>query len=137
MAFERALQETITDEPKGLEPAPSLNMHAERANYTMLGDLVESYTPAITHTDLLEQVHLAKEMGADSIEADPKIVRQLTLKSGYPTDVGYLWYHDVRVWIAGYFDTHKERDTQTIEQKVFGKSAHKIQPIMDLGDKPK
>lgn len=103
----------------------------------MLSELVDSYTPAITHTDLLEQVHLAKEMGADSIEADPKIVRQLTLKSGYPTDVGYLWYHDVRVWIAGYFDTHRNKDAGSVESRIFGKSKHKIQPIMDIGDKPK
>lgn len=103
----------------------------------MLSEFIDDYAPAKDHSELLEQVHLAKQFGADSIEADPKIIRQLTLKSGYPSDTGYLWFHDVKVWIPGFEEKVGHLLTQTIEEKVFGHSKVKIQPIMDLGEKPK
>lgn len=124
---------TLDIEP---EPAGTVVKREKQVNI-MLSEFVEDYEPAKTYTDLDEQVHLAKQFGADSIEADPKLIRQLTLKSGYPSDVGFLCYHDVKVWIPGFTETHGHLLSQTIEEKVFGHSKIKIQPIMDLGEKPK
>jgi hypothetical protein len=136
LAFESALQATEATEPD-IEPSPNTTLKKEKVNLNLLADHIEDYAPAKTHTDLLEQVHMAKQVGADSIEADPKIIRQLTLKSGYPDDVGYFWFHDVKVWIPGFYETHSEKDKESIETRLFGKSKVGIRPIMDLGEKPK
>lgn len=136
LAFERALQESEADAPD-IEAGPAVTLKKEKLNLNLLSDHIEDYAPAATHGDLLEQVHLAKEYGADSIEATEKVIRQLTLKSGYPTETGYLWFHDVKVWIPGFYETHAQNDKMTIEAKVFGHSKTPIRPVMDLGEKQK
>lgn len=135
LAFERELQAmTETSEPD-IEAGPALlTLKKEKGDLKLLSDFVDDYTPAKDHGELLEQVHMAKEYGADSIEAEPKVIRQLTLKSGYPTETGYLWYHDVKVWIPGMY---AKTDQQSIESKIFGHSKTAIRPVMDLGEKQK
>lgn len=136
LAFERALQESAASEPD-IEPGPATVLRKERLNLNLLSEHVADYEPAKTHAELTEQVHLAKQYGADSIEATPQVIRQLTLKSGYPDQVGYLWFHDVKVWIPGFYESHAHLDKMSIETKLFGQSKVAIRPIMDLGEKPK
>ncbi len=107
----------------------------ERTVNIPLAEFVDDYQPAKDGADLMQQVHLALMHGADSIEATPDLIKTYTHKSGYPSDVGYFWYHNVKVWIPGFLDSHGFMDTQTIDNKVFGKSTLAIQPIMDGRDK--
>ena len=136
LEFERKLQSMEVTGPD-IEPGPRTELKKEKAYPLLLSEHVEDYEPAKTHAELIEQVHLAKQYGCDSIEADPKIIRQLTLKSGYPDDVGFFFFQDVRVWIPGFYETHAGNDKLTFEQKIFGKSPISIHPVMDLGEKPK
>lgn len=132
LEFERKLQETAEDAPD-IEQGPNTTLKKEKQFPKLLKEHVENYVPAKTHSDLLEQIHLAKEVGADSIEAEPKIIRQLTLKSGYPEEAGFFFMQDVKVWIPGRYDM--DLDKVNYESKMFAKSrVSGITPIMD--DKP-
>lgn len=87
--------------------------------------------PASTINELNDQVHMAKEMGCDSIEATEKIVRYFC-KSHYPDDVGYFIYHNIKVYIAGHFGAASKRDKISVEQRLFGDSRIVGQPIMTM-----
>ncbi len=89
--------------------------------YTLLSEYEDDYKPATSLHELDDQVFRAKQNDADSIEADPKIIRYFT-KKDYPDKVGYFIYHDIKVYIAGFFAQSKLREQVTIEQKLFGAS---------------
>lgn len=89
--------------------------------YTMLSDFEDDYKPAETIQELDDQVFRAKHYEADSIEASSKLIKYFC-KKDYPDKVGYFVYHDIKVYIAGFFEQSKVRDQQTIEQKIFGEA---------------
>lgn len=89
--------------------------------YTLLSEFVDNYKPAKTIHELDDQVFRAKHYEADSIEATPELVRYFT-KKDYPDKVGYFVYHDIKVYIAGFFEQSVKRERVTIEQKTFGNS---------------
>jgi len=135
LEFERQLQAATASEP-GIEAGPNTQLRKEKIYPKLLAEHVDDYVPAQTHTDLLEQVHMAKQLGCDSVEADPRIIRQLTLKSGYPDDVGFLWFQDVMVWIPGFYEP--DGDKMSVDAKIFANSkVGGIMPIMDMGEKRK
>lgn len=89
--------------------------------YTLISEFIENYKPAETIHELDEQVFQAKQLECDSIEATPNIIRYFC-KKDYPDKVGYFIYHDIKVYIAGFFEQSILREKQTIEQKIFGAS---------------
>ncbi len=89
--------------------------------YTLLSDFVDDYKPAKTIHELDDQVFKAKHYEADSIEATPELIRYFT-KKDYPDKIGYFIYHDIKVYIAGFFEQSVKRERVTIEQKIFGES---------------
>jgi hypothetical protein len=133
LAFERSLQEMESHEPD-IERAPSTTLRKERTQNVMLSEYL-NVSPASNVNELLEQAHMAKSHGADSIEATPALIKSYTMASGYPTDVGYFFFQGIKVWIPGFSETHGYLDTQSIDAKVFGKSTIGISPIMDKRDK--
>jgi hypothetical protein len=94
-AFERTLQAMANEEPPEFSEGATLNvLKKEKTSSTHLKEFMEDYAPAENVNQLMEQVHLAKEFGADSIEATPQIIKYYCRKH-YPDDVGYFHFHDV------------------------------------------
>lgn len=136
LALDRSLEALANEMPPEISEGSSFNLiKKEKTSNEMLAEHVENYHPAQTVNELMEQVHLAKQVGADSIEASPEIIRSYTRKSGYPDDVGFFFFQDIKVWIPGFFDTHSRKERETMEQRLFGHSKIKTQPIMQLDDK--
>lgn len=134
--LDRMLTEVAAQEPQISDNVAVQPLQKERTTNTFLSHLVADVKPAATFQDLTEQLHMAKECGADSVEADPTAVRHLTLKTGLPKEVGYFWYHDVKVWITGMAATHGKLLDQSIDERVFGKSRVTIaNDVVPLGGK--
>lgn len=85
----------------------------------MLGDVVDDYKPASTDEELRTQVHLAKQEGCDSIEATVPLAKRFCRDPQLET-VGYFIYHNIKVYLEGHFEQTNKRDSQTIEQRLFG-----------------
>jgi hypothetical protein len=136
LAFERSLQDIEINEP-AIERGPNTDLRAEKCTHTLLKDIEPDTKPAADMNELLGQIFKAKELGADSVEADPKLIKAYTHKSGYPTDVGYFWFQDCKVWIPGFFDKLKHKDGETVEHRVFGASRLRVQPIMQIAEEKK
>ncbi len=101
------------------DPGPQLKKTTEP--FTLLSEFITNYKPAKTINELDDQVFKAKHFECDSIEATPEIVKYFC-KKDYPDKVGYFVYHDIKVYIAGFFEESIKRDRQTIEQRNFGAS---------------
>lgn len=87
----------------------------------LLSKVLTDTLPAGSDQELRDQVHLAKQHGCDSIEAESKVCerfcRDPLLKS-----VGYFVFQDIKVFIAGEVDRVSKRDNISIQHKVFGHS---------------
>lgn len=117
--LEETLQAQVKQAPLS-DNAPALEVRKTKDNVNHLKDISDTYTPANSHADLLEQVHLAKENGCDSIDGTPSLVRA-TFRRDYEhieKHVGYGIFHDVRVYIDGYFDKNKDADKMTMSEKL-------------------
>ncbi len=103
-----------------VEPEP---LKKNKEHYILLSEVIDDYKPATTLMELDEQVQTAKLNECDSVEASETIVKYFT-KAGYQETkkVGYFWYKDIRVYIAGIFEQSKVRDAETIEHRTFGAS---------------
>lgn len=132
LAFERELQAMEQDTPE-IDPVPAnTTVRVKKEMHNLLSDVMAGIHPAATVNELLALVHMAKEVGADSIEATPELIKQYTLRSGFPSDVGYFWFQDVKVWIPGFLQTHGHLDGETIDKRVFGVRPGDITPIMNF-----
>lgn len=121
MALDRELERMANETaPVPIEPDPVPAMQKTVEQRELLSEVMD-VQPASTVNELMEQVHLAKESGCDSIEATPTLVRHYCRKK-YPSDVGYFVFHDIKVYIAGFFDQANKRDKETVEQRTFGAS---------------
>lgn len=121
LAFDRELDRIANEEPPIFAEDRNMNvLTKEKESREMLGEFVEDYHPAATVNELMDQVHVAKEVGANCIEATPAIVRHYCRKH-FPDDVGYFMFHDIKVFIAGFWETHKDNDKISIDEKLFGK----------------
>lgn len=98
--------------PPDIEQGPVMQLKKEKVVRDLLSEHVDDYKPASTVNELLEQVHLAKEMMCDSIEATPQMIKHFCRKH-YPDDVGYFIYHDIKVYIPGFFEQSQKKDQRT------------------------
>lgn len=118
LALDRELEKLARDQEhvdiSDKEPVP---MKKAIEPYTLLSSVME-VEPAKNITELDEQVFDAKQSDCDSIEATPGLVRYFC-KREYPDKVGYFVYHDIKVYIAGFFDQSVKKDKLTIEQRNF------------------
>lgn len=102
------------------DDAPVVEVKKTKDTVESLRDIVEDYKPATTLAELNEQVHVAKAEGVQAIEATPSLVRHVFRKD-YPhieNVTGYGIYHDVRVYIDGFFAKLKNQDKETIDQRL-------------------
>lgn len=98
----------------------------------ILRNYVKDYKPASSISELDDQVFQASGNDIDSIEATPALVRYFC-KREYDyivNKVGYFIYHNIRVYIDGFFEKNKDADKLTIEQKMHGGSKLDIGPII-------
>lgn len=98
----------------------------------ILRNYVKDYKPASSISELDDQVFQASNNDIDSIEATPALVRYFCKREfDYIKDnVGYFIYHNIRVYIDGFFEKNKDADRLTIEQKMHGGSKLDIGPII-------
>jgi hypothetical protein len=82
---------------------------------------VEDVSPASTDEQLREQIHTAKQLGCDSIEATLAICKRFC-RDPLLEQVGYFMHHDIKVYIAGGVDAVKARDHVSVQERVFGKN---------------
>lgn len=123
-------QSAQQEEPVALfDDQAVVELKREKIQGELLSEVVPDIHPASTVNELMEQVHLAKEMEVDSVEATPALVRHYCRKH-YPEDAGFFMFHDIKVYIAGCFDKSSKHGKLTIEQKLFGDSKIVGQPIM-------
>lgn len=111
---------------------PEIVLKPEHKTRDILRNHMEDYKPASTLMELEEQVSMAKQNEIDSIEATPALVRHL-FKSSFDhikKEVGYGLYKDIRVYIEGFFNDHKDADKITMEQKLHGGSKLDTVPII-------
>lgn len=121
LAFERELMALeATTVPEVNEGSNYNILKKEKSSPEMLSEVVDDYKPAKSLHELRDQVFYAKQMGCDSIEASPEIIKYFT-KPHFPDDVGYFLYDSIKVWIPGFFQTHQHNDSASIESKLFGK----------------
>jgi hypothetical protein len=97
----------------------------EKKKRDVLRNHIAGYRPANTMNELQEQVHLAKTNEIDSIEGTPTLVQQLWRKDFeyIKNGPGYGIYHDIRVYIDGFFEQNKDADKETMEQRNHSKGA--------------
>lgn len=121
MAFDRELEHMARNNEPQVSDQEPVQLKKTVDAYTLLSEFEDDYKPARTIHELDDQVFRAKQFEADSIEASEQIVKHFTKSCWKETQkVGYFTYHDIKVYITGFFEQSKMRDTQTIEQKVFG-----------------
>lgn len=101
------------------DPGPAIKKSIDP--YTLLEEFVDNYRPAKNIHELDDQVFKAKHYECDSIYATPELIRYFT-KKDYPDKVGYFVYHDIKVYIEGFFEQSSKRDKETVEQRNFGAS---------------
>lgn len=117
LAFERSLQAAQNDTPPIFNEGASENrLTTERVEHELLGEHVDGYRPASTLSELRDQCFHAKQLGCNSVEATPDIIRYFT-KPHYPDDVGYFMYDSIRVWIPGFWATHAHFDKMSVEAR--------------------
>lgn len=122
LALDRELEMMSRNtEPDVSDVDPGVSIKKEVQDYTHLAEVIDDYKPAMTLQELEDQVTLAKHHECDSIYASPKVIRYYT-KKDYPDKVGYFIFKDIKVYIEGFFEQSKKRDSQTMEQKIFGDS---------------
>ncbi len=121
IALDRELEAMAKDQPQVSDNGPVMEVKRTKDVIEHLREVVEKYTPASNMAELTEQVHVAKSEGCDSIDGTPTLVRQIFRKDYeyIEKNVGYGIYHDIRIYIDGYFDKHKGADSQTMEQRLF------------------
>jgi hypothetical protein len=115
--LERQAKQTPIDDLGADQP-----LKVEKQKRDTLRNHVENYQSAKSLIELEEQVHQAKMLEIDSIEATPALVRHFC-KREYDfirENVGYFIYKDIRVYIDGLFEQNKNADKLTMEQKMHG-----------------
>ncbi len=113
-AIDRELERMATEVPPMpvIDNGPEITVKPEKIVRELLS-AHEDVSPAATVNELLDQVHRAKEAGCDSVEATPALVRHYCRKV-YPSDVGYFVFHDIKVYIEGFFAEASKRDRRTL-----------------------
>lgn len=123
LALDRELDQIAKErQPPVSDNAPSMEVQKPREFLEHLSSHVDGeYMPASTMAELQEQVHLAKSVGADTIDGTEALVKQIFRHDfeKIKASIGYGIFHDIRVYIAGKFEALRNMDKQTMEQKLF------------------
>lgn len=133
LAFEMELQRAHQDEqpmPQIDDHDPVVQLKQDRLHTEMLKEqmIVE---PATSIRELDDQVHAAKELGCDSVEATKALVKSFCRKDFDVVEkVGFFLYHDIKVFIQGRHEEAVKSMNQTIESRMFSHSKIVGQPIM-------
>ncbi len=105
MAAEAPPMPTISDRDQ------SPDVVKEKNTSIMLCDHLD-VKPASTINELMDQCHQAKAYGCDSIYGTEAIIKHYC-RNHYPTDVGYFIFHNIKVYIPGFFEQAVKRDNLT------------------------
>lgn len=119
--IERVAATKETMEPIS-DDGPVVEMKKVKEHLELLRSHVENYKPAATIRELEEQVHIATGEGCDSIEATDQVIKGL-FRADFDhikNETGYGIYKNIRIYLDGHFEKHKNADKLTMEQKLFG-----------------
>lgn len=84
----------------------------------LLSEFVENYKPADSHASLEEQIFKARSVGADSIEAEDVVFKNLL---GRVPDEAYIVYKNIKLYRVGQVEAGVALDSQTMESRLYGK----------------
>ncbi len=104
MALDRELERMAreTEPALPIDADVSVKVVKDKDRAELLSDVID-VGPASTVNEMMDQVHQAKAHGCDSIYATDAMIRHY-LRSSVPTEVGYFMFHNIKVYIAGYFE---------------------------------
>lgn len=122
-ALDAELEQLAKQRPQVTEDAPAAAMEVVKPRESLehLSAHVDGeYKPASNMAELQEQVHLAKQVGADSIDGTEALIRMIFRVDfdKIKASIGYGIYHNIRVYLDGMFDGLKNMDKMTMEQKL-------------------
>jgi len=116
LAFERELQRMESALPPVMSEGVSENkLTKEQLDSDMLADAVENYQPARTINELRDQAFHAKQLGYDSVEASPELIKYFTRGEAYPPAAGYFMFDGIRAWAPGMYEQMRMRDGMSVE----------------------
>lgn len=122
-ALDAELEQLAKQRPQVTDDVPAAAMEVIKPKESLehLSAHVDGeYKPANTMAELQEQVHLAKQVGADSIDGTEALVRMI-FRGDFDkikASIGYGIYHDIRIYVTGMFEGLKNMDKMTMEQKL-------------------
>lgn len=122
LEFERELQMMNRDAaPSVSDQDPGVEVRKSIEPYTMLSEYLEGCKPAATPNELDKQIFQAKKLDCDSVECTSDLFKYYN-RSGDIKGVGYFLYHNIKVYIAGFFEQSKKKDLESTEFRNFGAS---------------
>lgn len=93
----------------------------ERHSDCLLSDLLPETKVVMTLNELEHQCALAKQLGADAIEADEKVIRYFTRNSFPETKaVGYFMFKDIKVFLPERFKATRNTDKENMFMSLHG-----------------
>lgn len=100
-----------------IDPDLSRPMTKEKISQDHLREHVDNYKAASNINELEEQIHVAKSLGCDSIDADKNLIHRFSRGK----DNGmFIMVKDIRVNYPGQYASGKAQDKVTIEGRLFG-----------------
>lgn len=120
MDLERHLERLDRENPiPDIDPDLSRPLTVDKAPQDHLREHVENYRPASTINELEEQIHVAKSLHCNSIDATPQLIKRFS----HGKDNGmFINVKDLRVNYPDMYAAGKHADKITQEQKLFSAS---------------
>lgn len=121
MEFDRQL-ERLSQEHVFQDNEPVIELKKSVDKPDLLRSHVEDYKPAGSIVELMNQVHTAKGLGCDAVEATAALLRHVFKRDfeHIQNITGYGIYQDIKVYIDGLYEKMKDKDKVTMEQRLFG-----------------
>ncbi len=116
---ELASMNSIESQPDApIDSGPEVRVIKEKVVGVLLSEHLD-VEPASTITELIDQIHQAKEHDCNSIYATEALIRHFCRKE-YPSEVGYFVHSGVKVYIPGFFEQANKRDNMSVQERMFG-----------------
>lgn len=100
-----------------IDPDLSRPLTLEKVSQDHLREHVDNYRAASTINELEEQIHVAKSLRCDSIDATPQLIKRFS--QGKDNGM-FINVKDIRVNYPDMYSKGKQSDRMTQEQRLFG-----------------
>lgn len=122
IALDQELEQLAAKRPQVSDSGPAPDVQKARETLDHLAEHMDGeYMPASTMAELQEQVHQAKQFGADSIDGTEALIKQIFRNDfdKIKDSIGFGIYHDIRVYIHGKFESLRNAGKLSMQQKLF------------------